>query len=140
MIDGLFSSVLSVAFYHSTVAHLFQDVAGVLRGADAFIGGTPMVVLGVLMHFGVAFAWSMAFFLIARQASWIRTRLAAPGGVVMVSALYGPSIWMTMSLLVIPALTHRSPAITPRWWIQFFGHIPFVAMPIVGSFRRLGTL
>jgi uncharacterized membrane protein YagU involved in acid resistance len=99
-----------------------------------------MVVLGVLMHFGVAFAWSIAFLLMARQASWIRTLLVAPGGVAMVSALYGPLIWMTMSLVVIPVLTHRSPAITARWWIQFFGHIPFVAMPMVGSFRRLGTL
>jgi len=29
IIDGLFSSVLSVAFYHSTVARLFQGVASV---------------------------------------------------------------------------------------------------------------
>jgi hypothetical protein len=138
--DGLFSSVLSVAFYHSSVARLFQGVASVLRGADAFKGGTAMALLGVLMHFGVAFGWSIAFLLIARQASWVRTLLTAPGGVAMVSALYGPFVWMTMSLVVIPILTHHPAAITARWWVQFFGHIPFVALPIIVSFRRLGTL
>jgi hypothetical protein len=27
------------------------------------------------------------------------------------------------------------PAITFRWWVQFFGHIPFVAVPIVAMGR-----
>ena len=33
--DGLFSSVLSVAFYNSTVQRLFQGVASTLLGPDA---------------------------------------------------------------------------------------------------------
>jgi hypothetical protein len=70
--DGLFSSVLSVAFYHSSVTRLWQGVANVLLGADAFKGGTPTVLLGILMHFGVAFAWSIAFSLAFMRASWIR--------------------------------------------------------------------
>src|SRR5262249_17009940 len=37
--DGLFSSVLSVAFYHSTARRLFQGVAATLLGAEAFNGG-----------------------------------------------------------------------------------------------------
>lgn len=32
LIDGPFSSVLSVAFYHSTVARLFQGVASIAGG------------------------------------------------------------------------------------------------------------
>jgi hypothetical protein len=46
-----------------------------------------------------------------------------------------------MSLVVIPSFTHRPPAITTRWWIQLFGHIPFVATPIlwaIGRFPRAG--
>ena len=56
VIDGLFSSVLSVAFYHSTVSRLFQGVASTVAGKEALDGGIPTVLLGVLMHFGVAFA------------------------------------------------------------------------------------
>jgi ABC-type Mn2+/Zn2+ transport system permease subunit len=57
VVDGLFSSVLSVVFYHSTVRHLFQGVAATLLGNKAFDGGAQTAVIGVLMHFGVAFGW-----------------------------------------------------------------------------------
>lgn len=129
--DGLFSSVLSVAFYHSSVARLFQGVASVLLGAEALKGGTAMVALGIVMHFGVAFVWSIAFFLIVMRASWIRRLLTSRYGVAKISALYGPFIWMMMSLVVIPVLTRHPPVITSRWWTQLFGHIPFVGIPIV---------
>jgi uncharacterized membrane protein YagU involved in acid resistance len=51
--------------------------------------------------------------------------------VLTVAAVYGPIIWMVMSLAIIPLFTHRPPAINGRWWVQFFGHIPAVALPIV---------
>jgi hypothetical protein len=41
-----------------------------------------------------------------------------------------------MSLVVIPVLVHRPPAVTIRWWVQLIGHIPFVALPIVGAISR----
>lgn len=62
--------------------------------------------------------------------------MASSFGVFKVAALYGPAIWMVMSLVVIPLLVHRPPSITYRWWVQFFGHIPFVALPIVASVAR----
>jgi uncharacterized membrane protein YagU involved in acid resistance len=52
------------------------------------------------------------------------------------AALYGPFIWMVMSLAVIPLLVHRPPTVGVRWWVQFFGHIPFVGVPIVASSGR----
>jgi hypothetical protein len=134
--DGLFSSVLSVVFYRSTVARLFQGVAGVVLGQQAFDGGVPTAALGVLMHFGVAFAWSTAFLLLVMSSPRIRGHLASPLGVVKVGSLYGPIVWMVMSLAVIPLLVHRPPAIGIRWWIQLIGHIPFVGIPIVASIGR----
>ena len=131
--DGLFSSVLSVAFYHSTVARLFQGVASTLLGPKAFEGGTGTALVGVLMHFGVAFGWSAVFLFLVLRASGIRRLLAAPAGVSKVAAMYGPFIWLVMSLAVIPLLLHRPPAINIRWWIQLIGHFPFVGLPIVAS-------
>ena len=43
--DGTFSSVLSVFFYHSTVARLFQGVASTLLGKAALDGGTPTALI-----------------------------------------------------------------------------------------------
>lgn len=136
VVDGLFSSALSVLAYRSTASRLFQGVASVLLGQEAFNGGTATVVIGVLMHFGVAFGWSAVFLLLVLRSSWVRGLLASRYGVVKVASLYGPFVWMVMSLVVIPIFTHRPPTIGARWWIQFVGHIPFVGIPIVASIAR----
>ena len=141
--DGLFSSVLAAFFYGSTVSRLWQGVASVLLGAAAFEGGTRTEMIGVLMHFGVAFGWSAVFMLLVLSSSWLRGVLAEPFGVVTVAAIYGPLIWLVMSLAVLPLLTHRAPTINVRWWVQLVGHFPFVGLPIVamiGSARPSGPL
>ena len=139
VIDGLFSSILSVAFYNSTVARLFQGVASTLLGPDALTGGTRTALIGVLMHFGVAFGWSAVFLLLVMRWRPIRDALASPLGVFKVAAVYGPFIWLVMSLAVIPLLLHRPPTFNIRWWIQLIGHFPFVGLPIVwgtADFKR----
>ncbi len=136
LVDGLFSSVLSVAFYHSTVTRLFQGVASTLLGPSAFDGGTSTAALGLLMHFGVAFGWSAVFLMVALRSRWVRQLIASPYGVVQAAAVYGPLIWIVMSLVIIPSLVHRAPTINIRWWIQLIGHMPFVGLPIVASIGR----
>ncbi|MPZ19139.1 MAG: hypothetical protein GEV06_14675 [Luteitalea sp.] len=133
VVDGLFSSVLNVFAYGSTVTRLFQGVAATLLGREALEGGTPTAVVGLLMHFGVAFGWSAVFLFLVMRSSWVSGLLTSRYGAIKVASIYGPFIWMVMSLAVIPFLANRPPAINVRWWIQFFGHIPFVAVPIVMS-------
>lgn len=132
VVDALFSSALNVFAYHSTVALLWQRVASTLLGPEALNGGPTTVLVGLLMHGGVALAWSAVFLILAMRWPALRQAIQRPAGVVGVAALYGPLIWMVMSFVVIPTLTGRPPTINARWWIQFFGHIPFVALPIVG--------
>jgi len=134
--DGLFASVLSVAAYGSTLTSLWQGVASVLLGQRALQGGIRTAAIGVLMHFGVAFGWSAVFLFLVLRWSWIRRLLASRYGVVEVAALYGPFIWMVMSLAVIPILMHRPPRVGFRWWVQLIGHFPFVGIPIVASSAR----
>jgi hypothetical protein len=134
--DGLFSSILSAVFYHSTVARLFQGVASTLLGPSAIGGGTAPALIGVLMHIGVAFGWSAVFLLLVTRFEGLRRDLASPWGVVKVAAVYGPCVWLVMSLLVIPPFRGTPPAITYRWWIQLIGHFPFVGLPIVASIGR----
>src|SRR3954451_3703973 len=133
LIDGLFASVQSVAFYGSTVTRLFQGVASTLLGKSAIDGGNTPAVIGVLMHFGVAFGWSAVFLVLFTQSPRVRRVLSSPYGVVKVAAVYGPCIWLVMSLAVIALVLHRPPTINVRWWIQLIGHFPFVGLPIVAS-------
>ncbi|HKH43860.1 MAG TPA: hypothetical protein VKM72_04275 [Thermoanaerobaculia bacterium] len=133
--DGLFSSVLSVFFYGSTVTRLFQGVASVLLGKEALEGGTTTALIGFLMHFGVAFGWSAVFLLLVTRSAWLRRMLESRFGALKVASLYGPFVWLVMSLVVIPLLLHRPPTINARWLVQLIGHIPFVGLPIAASFR-----
>jgi hypothetical protein len=131
--DGAFSSVLSVAFYHSTVTRLFQGVAATLLGPDALAGGARTALIGVLMHIGVAFGWSAVFVLLVAPLPWVRALMASRYGVLKVAALFGPTVWVTMSLAVIPLLVRRPPMIGVRWWIQLVGHVFVVGLPIVAT-------
>jgi hypothetical protein len=136
VVDGLFSSVLSAFFYGSTVGRLFQGVAATLLGSQALDGGIHTAAIGVAMHFGVAFGWSAVFVLLAMSSRRLRRTIATWPGAVRVATVYGPAIWVVMSLVVIPLLVRRPPAITFRWWVQLVGHFPFVGLPIVGSTQR----
>jgi len=129
--DGLFSSVLAAFVYGSTVTRLWQGVASVPLGATALDGGLRTAGIGVLMHFCVAFGWSTVFLLLTMSSSWLRGVIASSSGVLAVAAVYGPLIWIVMSLALIPLFTHRPPVINVRWWVQLVGHAPFVGLPIV---------
>jgi len=132
--DGIFASVQSLVT-GSTVTRLWQGVASTLLGPAALTGGTRSAAIGLLMHFGVAFGWSAVLLLLVERSPALRRVLDAPLGVVKVAAVYGPCIWLVMSLLVIPALVHRPPTITPRWWVQLVGHVVFVALPMAWAIR-----
>lgn len=131
LVDGLFSSLLSAGVYGSTVMRLWQGVAATAFGPDAFGGGMKLAAVGILMHICVAFTWSAIFLIAYEQMPWLRRLTNSPMGIAKVSVVYGPLIWVVMSMGVIATLTGRAPAITMRWWIQFLGHAFFVAMPMV---------
>ena len=134
IVDGLFACVQTV-FYRSTVTRLWQGVASTLLGPAALQGGTRTALIGVLMHIGVAFGWSAVFVFGVMRLPLVRRTLASRWGPLKVGAVYGPFIWMVMSLAVIPLLVHRPPTIALRWWIQLVGHMFFVGPPIAWGAR-----
>ena len=132
IIDGLFSTVLSVAFYNSTFSRLFQGVAGTII-SSASEGGARTTAIGVLMHCCVAGIWSALFIFGLMRFGFIRRLQTSWSGIVGVAAIYGPFIWLFMSLVVISLSIHRLIPMNYRWWIQLIGHFPFVGLPIVAS-------
>jgi hypothetical protein len=86
----------------------------------------------------VALTWSTVFLLLYLNIRGLRAFASTVGGSLATAIVYGPIIWMTMSFVVIQHFTHRAPMINARWWVQFFGHIPFVALPIILSIA-IGT-
>jgi hypothetical protein len=136
LVDGVFASILSSVFYGSSTQRLWQGVAATVLGPDALQGGARTAAIGVLMHVGVAFGWSAIFLALFSVWRGLRRMVRSWPGTIAVASVYGPLVWLVMSLLVIPALTHRPPTIAFRWWVQFFAHMLFVALPIVASISR----
>ena len=135
-VDWLFASTLGVVAYHSTVARVWQGVASVVLGPSALQGGIRTVLMGTALHLCVAFTWTAVFLGLALLSERLRRIIATPSGVLAVSIVYGPLVWIIMSTLIIPTATGRPPTIGTRWWVQIVAHMFFVALPIVAMVAR----
>ena len=134
--DFLCASALAVFAYKSAFARFWQGVASTPFGAEMLTAGTRGVVAGLAAHLATAFTWSAIFVGALLFSERLRRVVARPGGAVAVACIYGPIIWLVMSLAVIPFLTGRPPTFTFRWWVQVFAHVPFVTLPLVFTARR----
>jgi hypothetical protein len=135
--DAIFASSLALLVPPTaTLARLWQGVASVPFGKGMIGGGLPAAAAGLAVHFCVAFFWSGLFILALRASPALRDVLTSWPRAILVASIYGMSIWLIMSLVVIPSIVHRPPAIGPKYWILLIGHIPFVAMPMVLANRR----
>ena len=135
-VDCAFATVLTVFFFDGTFVRLWQGVASVPLGREALDGGLRAMWIGLGLHLGVAFWWSAVFLYGAMRLPAVRRVLLSPFGIWKVAAVYGPFVWLAMTLVVIPIFTKRMPTFGVRWWVQFVGHVPFVALPMTWTARR----
>jgi hypothetical protein len=131
IIDGLFATSFGVFVRGVTPTHMWQGVASVPLGKGAIDGGAGMVLAGLALHVLVAFTWSTLLLLAVQRSPRLRAIIDSPYGVLKVAAVLGPMIWLVMSLLVIPSMTHRLPAFTPAYFEMLIGHVFFVGIPMV---------
>lgn len=136
IVDGIFATTFPVVAYGQPLGRVWKGVASVLLGPAAMQGGWHTILFGLAMHASVALTWTTVFLILALMSPRLRRIIATPAGIVGVSAVYGPAIWIVMSFLVIRTLTGRPPTINDRWWVQLLAHIPFVALPIVATVGR----
>lgn len=134
--DFVCATLLSVVAYGSTFSRLWQGVASTALGPVALQIGARGIAAGLGLHLLVALTWSAAFVIALTGSATLRRLVARPLGAIAVAAVYGPLIWLVMSLVVIRLATGRPPAIGFRWWVQVFAHVPFVTLPLVFTARR----
>jgi hypothetical protein len=135
--DALLAIALYVVVLHrTTVPRIFQGIASVLLGPASFEGGAATVAVGVAMHFGVALAWSVVLLALLRSSGTVRRVLASRYGALRVAAWFGPLVYLTMTIAVIPLFSHRMPKFDAVWLTVLLGHIPFVGLPMAAILRR----
>lgn len=75
---------------------VLKYIASAVFGKASFSDGNNMAVWGLLLHFLIAFIWTIIFFFIypkLRLLSWNR---------IITGILYGIFIWIIMTQLVVP--------------------------------------
>ena len=135
--DFVCASALSVIAYDAVFIRFWRGIASVPLGPRALEMGALGFVAGVGTHFLVALTWSSLFVLAVTRSRTLQQAIARPLGAVAVAAVYGPLIWLVMSLVAIPLATGRPPVIGFRWWVQVFAHPPFVTLPLVFTARHV---
>ena len=134
--DFVCATMLSVFAYGSTFSRLWQGVAAAVLGAPAMSMGARGVAAGLVLHLLVALTWSAIFVLALARSTALRRAVASTRGAIGVAVVYGPLIWLIMSLAVIRLATGRPTVFGFRWWVQLFAHVPFVTLPLVFTARR----
>jgi len=93
---------LAVAFAHTWILSgttpdtVLKFVASLVFGPEAFAGGWDMAVRGLLLHFGMVFAFTGVFFKIyPKVRTWITNWI-------LLGVVYGLFIWAVMQLIVVP--------------------------------------
>jgi len=139
---GLVCGVLDIAYaltFYGTrgvpPGRLLQGIARGLIGPAAIQGGMPTAILGLLLHFTVAFGAATTYCLASRKLTWMIQRTFRSG------LLFGVAVYFFMNFVVIPlSAIHRWPTIGSLFFVNLIQHMFIVGLPIALAARKfVGT-
>lgn len=110
-----------------------QSIASGLLGRQAYEGGIATAVLGVSLHFLIAFSAATVFYLASRKLNFLLRRPVVSG------IVYGEVVYVVMNFVVIPlSAIHRwPPAFSfPALITGPLGHPFAVGLPIALAIKH----
>jgi uncharacterized membrane protein YagU involved in acid resistance len=113
-------------------ARVMQSIASGLIGAESFTGGASTAALGVLLHFAIAFVWTIVFYLASRKIKFLTEQPIISG------IIYGIIVYLLMYYLVVPlsAAPFKMRYTLDAIAVDVFIHIVCVGLPIALVVRR----
>lgn len=114
---------------------IYQFVASGMLGPSAFSGGAATALVGLAVHFLIAFTAAALFVMASAAVPELRRGFAVAGPV------YGLVVFAMMNYVVIPlSRIPPSPFSLPLFLNGIVGHAVLVGLPIAYAARRfLGT-
>lgn len=130
VLDGL-AAVINAGLRGTSPVRVFQFIASGLLGPASFSGGLATALLGILIHFLIAFVAATVYYRVSISFT-ILIRQAA-----MCGMIYGIAVYFFMSRIVVPlSATRKSPFSFAQLLIGVSIHILFVGLPIALLARR----
>jgi hypothetical protein len=126
ILDGLDAIVFFGLRSGATPARIFKGIAVGLLGRGALTGGPPVIALGVLIHFFIAFTIVLVYLLASRRIATLRR---AP---IVWGPIYGVLIYFVMNKMVIPLSAIGGNGALPAWPVLINGlliHMFGVGLP-----------
>ena len=126
-----FAATISFAILQVAPIRVWQNVASGLLGSKAFQMGKRSAVLGLIIHFVIAFSAATVFCVAALKTSFV---LAMP---ITSGAAHGVAVFILMNLIVLPlSAMPKRPLSRTRVITQIVIHIFCVGLPISLSASR----
>jgi uncharacterized membrane protein YagU involved in acid resistance len=75
---------------------MLQYISSGIAGQDAFAGGIKYSLLGVFIHYCIAFTWTLLFFLLYPNIKGLSNHKLLTG------IVYGLIVWLVMNRVVVP--------------------------------------
>ena len=112
--------------------HIPLAIAAGLLGREAFHGGVPTHILGVLLHFFIAFSVTAIYFAASRRLFFLIEHPLVCG------LFYGIAVELVMNLVVLPlsALHARGPYKLHDLLLGLGVHMVVIGLPVSYSVRR----
>lgn len=108
-------------------------IAGGLLGRQALRGGAGTWMLGVVLHYSIAFSAAAIYCLSSRRLSFLKEHWLVCG------LFYGIAIYLVMNLVVLPlcAYHYMGPYQYKDMLRGILIHMTIIGLPIAFSLRRL---
>lgn len=107
-------------------------IAGGLLGRQALRGGAGTWMLGVVLHYSIAFSAAAIYCLSSRRLSFLKEHWLVCG------LFYGIAIYLVMNLVVLPlcAYHYMGPYLYKDMLRGILIHMTIIGLPIAFSLRR----
>jgi hypothetical protein len=109
-----------------------RAIAGGLLGRSAFQGGTGTWILGVILHYFIAYSAAAVYCLASRKLDFLREHFLVCG------IFYGMGFYLVMNLIVLPlSALHSAGPYQLHGLIQgLLVHMILIGVPIAFCLRR----
>ncbi len=138
LLDGAFAiAVYAWVLRVATATQVFQSIAAAFLGGASYRGGMASAALGIGMHVGIAFGWTLAYALLWTAAGSLRELTSSTAGVLVAGAVFGCGVWLIMDLVLVPLTRARAtPAASSLFFVMLAWHAVGVGWPIALLLRR----
>jgi hypothetical protein len=107
LLDALYATVLWGFIIGDNPAGVWQSVAAGLLGKASYEGGSGTALLGLVLHFFIAFVMALVY---VRAARRLRILTQRP---ILMGIVYGAALYVVMNFVVVPlsAIGFHAPSL-----------------------------